>query len=70
MTELVGRSITVYAQHEVIKDLIAARLSAGGQILSVSKELSLHTTSRSRIRPCDSFTRENLRDSLRLRRRL
>ena len=33
MTELVGRSITVYAQHEVIKDLIAARLSAGGQIL-------------------------------------
>ena len=28
-----GRSITVYAQHEVLKDLIALRLSEGGQIL-------------------------------------
>ncbi len=28
-----GRAITIYAQHEVIKDLIAARLAAGGQIL-------------------------------------
>jgi p-hydroxybenzoate 3-monooxygenase len=28
-----GRAITVYAQHEVIKDLVAARLDAGGQIL-------------------------------------
>ena len=27
-----GRGITIYAQHEVIKDLIAARLAAGGQI--------------------------------------
>jgi p-hydroxybenzoate 3-monooxygenase len=33
MTELTGgRSITVYAQHEVIKDLVKARLDAGGQI--------------------------------------
>ena len=30
--ELTGRSITVYAQQEVIKDLIKARLGAGGQI--------------------------------------
>ena len=28
-----GRAITVYAQHEVIKDLVAARLTAGGQII-------------------------------------
>lgn len=28
-----GRAITVYAQHEVIKDLVAARLATGGQIL-------------------------------------
>ena len=28
-----GRSIMVYAQHEVIKDLVAARLAAGGEIL-------------------------------------
>jgi p-hydroxybenzoate 3-monooxygenase len=33
-TELTGgRSIMVYAQHEVIKDLVAARLAAGGKIL-------------------------------------
>jgi p-hydroxybenzoate 3-monooxygenase len=28
-----GRAITVYAQHEVIKDLVAARLEAGGEVL-------------------------------------
>jgi p-hydroxybenzoate 3-monooxygenase len=33
MTELTGRAITVYGQQEVIKDLIAARLAAGGQLL-------------------------------------
>ncbi|MBV8591076.1 MAG: FAD-dependent monooxygenase, partial [Acetobacteraceae bacterium] len=27
-----GRTITIYAQHEVLKDLIKARLDAGGQI--------------------------------------
>jgi p-hydroxybenzoate 3-monooxygenase len=30
---LVGRGITIYAQHEVIKDLVQARLDAGGEIL-------------------------------------
>ncbi len=30
--ELTGRSITVYGQQEVVKDLIRARLDAGGQI--------------------------------------
>ncbi|MCL6593381.1 MAG: 4-hydroxybenzoate 3-monooxygenase [Alicyclobacillus sp.] len=30
--DLVGKHIVVYAQHEVIKDLVAARLQAGGQI--------------------------------------
>ena len=28
-----GKAITVYAQHEVIKDLVEARLAAGGQII-------------------------------------
>ena len=28
-----GRAITVYAQHEVIKDLVAARLGAAGEVL-------------------------------------
>ena len=31
--DLTGRAITVYGQHEVIKDLIQARLSTGGRIL-------------------------------------
>lgn len=33
LTELTGSSITVYGQHEVIKDLVAARLAAQGQLL-------------------------------------
>jgi len=33
MTELTGRAITIYGQQEVVKDLIAARLAAGGEIL-------------------------------------
>ena len=31
--ELTGRSITVYGQQEIVKDLIAARLEAGGEIV-------------------------------------
>jgi p-hydroxybenzoate 3-monooxygenase len=43
LTELTGgRSIMVYAQHEVIKDLVKARLDAGGKILFGVKEVSLH----------------------------
>ncbi|QGZ42456.1 p-hydroxybenzoate 3-monooxygenase [Pseudoduganella flava] len=33
LTELTGKAITVYPQHEVIRDLVAARLAAQGQIL-------------------------------------
>jgi p-hydroxybenzoate 3-monooxygenase len=36
-----GRSIMVYAQHEVIRDLVKARLDAGGQILFGVKDVSL-----------------------------
>src|SRR5690349_9573051 len=32
LTELTGRSITIYGQQEVVKDLIAARLDQGGAI--------------------------------------
>jgi p-hydroxybenzoate 3-monooxygenase len=39
--ELTGRAITIYAQHEVIKDLVAARLAAGGQILFEAEAVSL-----------------------------
>jgi p-hydroxybenzoate 3-monooxygenase len=37
-----GRAITVYGQTEVVKDLINARLSAGGQILFEVEETSIH----------------------------
>jgi p-hydroxybenzoate 3-monooxygenase len=42
LTELSGRrSIMVYAQHEVIKDLVAARLAAQGTILFEVKDVGL-----------------------------
>ncbi len=37
-----GRSITVYGQQEVVKDLIAARLAAAGQILFESTDVAVH----------------------------
>ena len=42
LSELTGRAITVYAQHEVIKDLVAARIAAGGQPLFEVSAVSLH----------------------------
>ena len=40
-----GRSITVYAQQEVVKDLISARLAAGGDIVFEAQGVSLHDIS-------------------------
>jgi p-hydroxybenzoate 3-monooxygenase len=37
-----GKYVTVYAQHEVIKDLIAERLHTGGEIHFNAGEVSLH----------------------------
>jgi p-hydroxybenzoate 3-monooxygenase len=37
-----GRAITVYGQQEVVKDLIAARLEAGGPLLFEVDDVSLH----------------------------
>ena len=42
LTELTGKAITVYAQHEVIKDLVAAREAAGGQMLFGVRDVSVH----------------------------
>lgn len=42
LTELTGRAITVYAQHEVIKDLVKVRLDAGGRILFEVKNAALY----------------------------
>lgn len=47
-----GRAITVYGQHEVVKDLIAARLAAGREILFEAEDVALDDldTARPRIR--------------------
>src|ERR1700736_2259851 len=37
-----GSTVTIYAQHEVIKDLIATRLAAGGQIVCEAGDVSVH----------------------------
>ena len=43
MTELTdGKSITVYAQHEMITDLIKARLDAGAEILFGVENVTIH----------------------------
>lgn len=38
---LTGKAVTVYGQHEVVKDIIAARLAAGGQVLFEVSDVSL-----------------------------
>jgi p-hydroxybenzoate 3-monooxygenase len=40
--ELTGRSITIYAQQEVVKDLIAARLAVGAGIFFEAEGVSVH----------------------------
>jgi p-hydroxybenzoate 3-monooxygenase len=37
-----GSAVTIYAQHEVIKDLIGARLAAGGQTIFEADDVSVH----------------------------
>jgi p-hydroxybenzoate 3-monooxygenase len=39
--ELTGRTITVYGQQEVVKDLIAARIGAGGAVLFESEAMCI-----------------------------
>jgi p-hydroxybenzoate 3-monooxygenase len=47
-----GRAITLYGQHEVVKDLIQARLDAGGEILFGARGFELHdlTTEDPKVR--------------------
>ncbi|HEX7642938.1 MAG TPA: 4-hydroxybenzoate 3-monooxygenase [Burkholderiaceae bacterium] len=37
-----GKAVTVYGQHEVVKDLIAVRIAAGGGIVFEAEDVSLH----------------------------
>jgi p-hydroxybenzoate 3-monooxygenase len=51
LTELTGSTITVYGQQEIVKDLIAARLEAGGDIRFEVSGVAVHDleTDRPRI---------------------
>ncbi len=51
-----GRAITLYPQHEVLKDLIAARLKQGGHILFNVEDVQVFDVSSSQPRIC--FTHE------------
>ena len=51
LTELTGKSITIYGQQEVVKDLIAARLAALDGTLSIDSPRGEGTRLRARI-PC------------------
>ena len=42
LTELTGHAITVYAQHEVLKDLVEARINANGALYFGVSDTSLH----------------------------
>ncbi len=52
LTELTGREITIYGQHELVKDLIVARLDTGRPLLFEASGASLHNldTDRPAIR--------------------
>jgi len=52
--DLVGRSITIYAQQEVVKDLVSARVASGGRIVFEAQDASVHdiTSATPRIRYC------------------
>src|SRR5438132_3343454 len=52
-----GRAITIYPQHEVIRDFIAARLNQGGPILFNVKDVQVSDVSSSQ--PSLRFVHEN-----------
>jgi p-hydroxybenzoate 3-monooxygenase len=58
-----GRAITIYPQHEVIKDFVAARLEQGGEILFNVKDARLHDVASAQ--PAITFTRETEQVELR-----
>lgn len=53
--ELTGKAVTVYGQHEVVKDLIQARLEAGGQIFFEVDQVNLENFADQGSSPKISF---------------
>jgi p-hydroxybenzoate 3-monooxygenase len=62
MRELTGRSIVIYGQTEVVKDLIAARIDAGLPLLFEVDEVAVHDLD---LRPRITYTREGAEQELR-----
>ena len=65
-----GKAITVYAQHEVIKDLVAARLAASGTLVFEAKDVSIHDIEGERAARALRGRRRAAGARVRLRRRL
>ena len=68
--EMAGRTITVYAQHEVIKDLVAARISTGRPLLFEAEGIAIEDN---RIHPPRNplhARRRSPNNRMRFRRRL
>jgi p-hydroxybenzoate 3-monooxygenase len=42
MKELTGQAVTVYGQHEVVKDLIEARIASGAEVAFEAANVSIH----------------------------
>lgn len=59
-----GKSIMVYAQHEVLKDLIKARLAAGGQIFFDVENVQVHDFDGSSKQPRISFHKDGKTEEL------
>ncbi|MQA96440.1 MAG: 4-hydroxybenzoate 3-monooxygenase [Streptosporangiales bacterium] len=57
-----GRAITVYGQQEVVKDLIAARLAAGGEVLFEAPAVALEGLDTEH--PAVIFERDGVRERL------
>ncbi len=55
-TELTGKTITVYGQQEVVKDLIAARTASGGDVRFEVSDVALHDLDTDR--PGVTFTHD------------
>jgi p-hydroxybenzoate 3-monooxygenase len=63
LTDLAGREITIYGQHEVVKDLIAARLLTGRPLLFSVDDVVLSALASGA--PTISYTHEGTRHELR-----
>ena len=54
-TDLIGKHITVYGQQEVVKDLVAARLERGAEILFEVEDVGISDFAGAAPRPASAF---------------